>query len=167
MRRTYSASGVEQAAQSVSRAGQDRSGPASEQFFSALSRSRNLPICILLPAFRPCNIIRKSLAPRCEQFFAVNFYKLKKRDLRRRTRSVSLLSGWIRSPWEAKEPTFEWGSAGVPGESECGARILRAESSRRRRASATGRESRGKQKTPLLSGVCWRSRRDSNPRPSA
>ena len=117
MRRTYSASGVEQAAQSVSRAGQNRSGPASEQFFSALLHSRNLPICKLLAAFRQRNIIRKSFAPRCEQFFAVNFYKLKKRDLRRRTRSVSLLSGWVRIPWEAKDPTFEWGLLAFPADS--------------------------------------------------
>ena len=41
---------------------------ASEQFFSALPRGRNLLICKLLAAFRPHTIIRKSLAPRCEQF---------------------------------------------------------------------------------------------------
>ena len=46
---------------------------ASEQFFSVLLHSRNLPICILLSAFRPCNIIRKSLALRCEQFRANRF----------------------------------------------------------------------------------------------
>ena len=92
---------------SVSRAGQNRSGPASEQFFSALSRSRNLPICKLLAAFRLHKIIRKSLTPRCEQFFAVNFYKLKKRDLRRRTRSASLLSGLVRIP-RGKEKSPRW-----------------------------------------------------------
>ena len=115
MRRTYSASGVEQAAQSVSRAGQNRSGPASEQFFSALSRSRNLPICKLLAAFRLHKIIRKSLTPRCEQFSAVNFNKRKKRDpaASNPIRIASVRLG--ENPVGSKRPHRQVGSAGVPG----------------------------------------------------
>ena len=46
----------------------------TSQFFSVLLHSRSLPICILLAAFRPCKIIRKSLALRCEQFRADRFW---------------------------------------------------------------------------------------------
>ena len=49
---------------------QEGCGHASKRSFSALLLGRDLPICILSAPFRPCNIIRRSLALRCKRFGA-------------------------------------------------------------------------------------------------